>query len=72
MSGFDLVLLGLCLWACVATGFAVHFYRRFEMGKLIIYVLGSELKQIAMGELEVKIVGNEVVRTQLKEVNHGV
>lgn len=63
----ELLLLGLCLWASVATGLAWHFYRRFEMGKIIIYVLGSELQQIAKGELEVKIVGNEVVRTQLKE-----
>lgn len=63
----ELLLLGLCLWASVATGLAWHFYHRYEMGKIIIYVLGSELQQIAKGELEVKIVGNEVVRTQLKE-----
>lgn len=67
MSEIELLLLGLCLWASIATGLAWHFYKRLEMGKFIILVLGSELQQIAKGELEVKIVGNEVVRTQLKE-----
>lgn len=63
MSGFDLVLLGLCLWACVATGFAVHFYRRFEMGKLIIIGLGMDLLAVAKGEMDIQIIGDRVVRT---------
>ena len=69
IESYEFVLLVLCLWACVATGMAWHFYKRFEMGKFIIMVLGSELQQIAKGELEVKIVGDRVVRTPKEKPN---
>lgn len=59
----ELILLGLCLWASVATGLAWHFYKRYEMGKIIIYALGNELAQVARGDLEIRIVGNEIIRT---------
>lgn len=72
METTELILLGLCLWASVATGLALYYGKRFIACKLVILVLGKELYEIAHGELEVKVVNGEVVRTKLKEKPNGV
>lgn len=67
----ELILLGLCLWASVATGLAFYYWKHFVYCKIVIRALGMDLAQVARGELEIKIVGNEIQRTY-KEGNHGV
>lgn len=67
----DLLLLGLCLWACTATGLAIYYYQQQIILKIVCIGLGKELYEIAHGELEVKVVNGEVIRTKLKEQTNG-
>ena len=65
----DMVLLLLCLWACVATGTAWHFYTRWVVGRLLIIGLSKDIVMIARGELTLEITDTEVKRTY-KEKQH--
>ena len=69
METNELILLGLCLWACVATGLAFYYWKHFVFCRVVILSLGSELAQIARGDLEIKIVGNEIIRTYKEKPN---
>ena len=67
----EILLLGLCLWASVATGLAFYYFRHYFVLKLVCIALGKELLQVAMGELEITMVNKEIKRTY-KEKTHGV
>ena len=67
----EILLLGLCLWASVATGLAWHFYIRQECLKVVCIGLGRDIVEIARGNLTIEITDSEVKRTY-KEHTHGV
>ena len=65
----DMVLLLLCLWASVATGFALYYFRHYVVLKMVCIALGKELVMVARGELTLEITDKEVKRTY-KEKQH--
>ena len=69
IESYEFVLLGLCLWATGATGLAFMYWRRFEMSKFIIMALGKDLAQVARGDLEIRIVGNQITRKYKEKTN---
>lgn len=71
METNELILLGLCLWACVATGLLIYHVRLVKRMTHVIFVLGKDLYHIAHGDLEIKIVQGEIQRTY-KEKPNGV
>lgn len=65
----DLILLGLCLWACVATGLALYYFKRYFVLKIVCIGLGKDIVQLARGELHIEITDNEVKRTYKGQTN---
>lgn len=61
------LLLILCLWSCIATGLATHYYRQQKTLKKVVIVMGLELVEVAMGEMTLSIVDDRIVRTKVKE-----
>ena len=61
------ILLVLCLWSCIATGLATHYYRQQKTLKKVVIVMGLELVEVAMGEMTLSIVDDRIVRTKTKE-----
>lgn len=66
----DLLLLGLCLWACVATGFALYYFKQYIILKIVCIGLGKELLLVARGELHIEMVNHEIKRTYKEGTNH--